>query len=74
MKIKSKNSLLFFVGLFIVLIVIVKLFGLIVFYVVLSLFVGYLIGDSWGVSRGKEAGRLEEREKIIKEFEQTNRG
>ena len=53
MKINLKNSLLFFAGFGIVLLVVGKLFGMVAFYAVLSFCVGYLFGDERGFARGK---------------------
>jgi len=70
MKVTLKNSLLFIAGLFIVMLIVDKLFGYIpAFYSVLIFGVGYLFGDSLGFERGKKTGIQEVNVGIEEEIE-----
>ena len=73
MKINLKNSLLFFAGFFVVLLIVGKLFGDIGFYSVLGCWFGYIFGKQLGFDKGKEIGRQEKDVEITESFERENR-
>jgi len=69
-----KESLLFIAGLFVVMLILDKLFGTIpASYSVWIFGAGYLFGDSLGFDRGRKSGRREADIEIEKEFEREHR-
>jgi hypothetical protein len=74
MKINFLNSLLFLTGLFVIGIIIDKLFGEIsAGYAVLIFGAGYLLGDTLGFDRGEKVGDREASTRIEKLFEQKHK-